>query len=67
MKVARKTTKIKEEQKKHLLNAYRVLLTRTCQGMVIVIPEGNSEDHTCKTEYYDCTFEYLKELGIIVI
>jgi len=54
----------KEERKKYLLNAYRVLLTRARQGMVIVIPEGNVEDHTRKGEYYDGTFEYLKVLGI---
>lgn len=57
----------KDERKKYLLNAYRVLLTRARQGMVIVIPEGNPEDHTRKAEYYDGTFEYLKELGIRVI
>jgi DUF2075 family protein len=57
----------KEERKKYLLNAYRVLLTRARQGMVIVIPEGNAEDHTRKAEYYDSTFEYLKELGIGII
>ncbi len=54
----------KEERKKYLINAYRVLLTRARQGMVIVVPEGNLEDHTRKAEYYDCTFEYLKEIGI---
>lgn len=54
----------KEERKKYLLNAYRVLLTRARQGMVIVIPEGNAEDHTRKAEYYDGTYNYLRELGI---
>ena len=54
----------KEERKKYLINAYRVLLTRARQGMVIVVPEGNLEDHTRKAEFYDCTFEYLKEIGI---
>ncbi len=54
----------KEERKKYLVNAYRVLLTRARQGMVIVVPEGNSEDNTRKSEYYDGTFKYLKELGI---
>jgi hypothetical protein len=55
------------ERKRYLINAYRVLLTRARQGMVIVIPEGSSEDHTRKSEYYDPTFEYLKEIGIKVI
>lgn len=55
------------DKKKYLINAYRVLLTRARQGMVIVIPEGNSEDHTRKSEYYDSTFEYLKSIGIALI
>lgn len=55
------------DKKKYLINAYRVLLTRARQGMVIVIPEGNSEDHTRKSEYYDSTFEYLKNIGITLI
>jgi len=53
-----------EERKKYLINAYRVLLTRARQGMVIVVPEGNPEDHTRKHEYYDTTFNYLKNIGI---
>jgi len=35
--------------------------------MVIVVPEGNAEDYTRKAEYYDGTFEYLKEIGIKII
>jgi hypothetical protein len=55
------------ERKKYLINAYRVLLTRARQGMVIVIPEGNSEDHTRKNEYYDYTHNYLKKIGLQTI
>jgi len=55
------------ERKKYLLNAYRVLLTRARQGMVIVIPEGSSEDFTRKKEYYDGTYNYLKVIGIKTI
>jgi hypothetical protein len=55
---------IKIERKRYLINAYRVLLTRARQGMVIVVPEGDNEDHTRKHEYYDETFEFLNELGI---
>lgn len=54
----------KEERKQYLVNAYRVLLTRARQGMIIVVPEGNTEDHTRKPEFYDPTFLYLKKLGI---
>ncbi len=55
------------ERRKYLINAYRVLLTRARQGMIIVIPEGSAIDHTRKPEYYDPTFEYLKDIGIKMI
>jgi len=54
----------KEERKRYLLNAYRVLLTRARQGMIIVIPYGEIEDATRKPEYYDSTFNYLRDLGL---
>jgi hypothetical protein len=57
----------KEERKKYLINAYRVLLTRARQGIIIVVPEGNVEDHTRKPEFYNSTFEYLKNIGLSVI
>lgn len=57
----------KIERKKYLLNAYRVLLTRARQGMIIVVPEGDIDDHTRKPEYYNDTFNYLKEIGIRII
>lgn len=57
----------KPERQKYLKNAYRVLLTRARQGMVIVIPNGDPEDPTRKAEYYDPIFEYLKEIGFQVI
>ena len=64
-----------EEQRKYMLNAYRVLLTRARQGIVICVPEGNSrlnsegfpEDATRLPEFYDGTYEYLKNIGIKVI
>ena len=60
------------ESQKYMLNAYRVLLTRARQGMVICVPEGNNkttpegfpEDPTRLPEYYNQTFEYFKNLGI---
>jgi DUF2075 family protein len=57
----------KAERKAYLKNAYRVLLTRARQGMVIVVPSGDSEDHTRPPKFYDSTFEYLKEIGFTVI
>lgn len=57
----------KEERKKYLINAYRVLLTRARQGMVIVVPEGSTVDHTRKKEFYDPTFNYFQRIGLKVI
>lgn len=57
----------KEERRKYLLNAYRVLLTRARQGMIIVVPEGDNDDHTRQPEFYNETFEYLKEIGFEII
>ena len=57
----------KSERKKYLLNAYRVLLTRARQGMVIVVPEGSLDDQTRNPEFYNSTFEYLSSFGIPVI
>ena len=56
-----------EEGRAYQLNAYRVLLTRARQGMVICVPEGNSVDETRKPEYYDGTYDYLKSLGLRII
>jgi hypothetical protein len=50
-----------------LVNAYRVLLTRARQGMVIFVPEGDWGDATRKPEFYDGTFDYLTRLGIPTI
>ncbi len=55
------------DRKTYLKNAYRVLLTRARQGMVIAVPHGDPEDPTRKAEFYDGTFEYLKGLGLPVI
>tara|TARA_B100000378_G_C17886714_1_gene357615 strand:- start:88 stop:699 length:612 start_codon:yes stop_codon:yes gene_type:complete len=54
----------KEERRKYLLNAYRVLLTRARKGMIIVVPEGDHEDHTRQPEFYDSTYNYLKRIGL---
>jgi len=57
----------KEERQFYLKNAYRVLLTRARQGMVIVVPSGASDDPTRSPDFYDPTFEYLKDIGFTVI
>ena len=56
----------KDEQKRYLLNSYRVLLTRARQGMVIFVPQGVSPeiDETRDSVYYDGIYEYLLSCGI---
>ena len=66
------TSQNSQEKRKYMLNAYRVLLTRARAGMVICVPEGNSnktasgfwEDSTRLPEYYNGTYEYLREIGL---
>jgi hypothetical protein len=57
----------KDERRLYLKNAYRVLLTRARQGMVIVVPEGSRLHPKRKSEFYDGTFEYLRGTGLPVI
>ena len=60
------------EKQHYMLNAYRVLLTRARQGIVICVPQGNGkktpegffEDPTRLPAFYDTTYEYLKGIGI---
>lgn len=54
----------KAERQMYLKNAYRVLLTRARQGMVIVVPHGEPLDPTRNPEFYDATFQYLREIGL---
>jgi hypothetical protein len=57
----------KEDRRNYLRNAYRVLLTRARQGMVIFVPPGDPDDPTRNPAYYDTTFNYLADLGIPII
>lgn len=57
----------KEVRKSYQKNAYRVLLTRARQGMVIVVPEGDENDPTRKPEYYNPTYNYLKSIGFKIL
>ena len=54
----------KADRQAYLKNAYRVLLTRARQGMVIFVPEGDCDDCTRAPEFYDDTYRYLRGLGI---
>jgi hypothetical protein len=58
---------LKKDRQNYLRNAYRVLLTRARQGMVIFVPTGGSGDPTRQTSFYDPTFDYLSSLGIPVL
>ncbi len=53
-----------EQRQQYQKNAYRVLLTRARQGLIIFVPEGDPGDKSRKPEYYDRTYEYLKSAGI---
>ncbi len=48
----------------YLKNAYRVLLTRARQGMIIFVPEGDDTDITRMRSFYDKTYNYLQSIGI---
>lgn len=50
--------------KLHQKNAYRVLLTRARQGLIICVPKGNPDDPTRLPEFYDSTYNYLLSLGL---
>lgn len=55
-----------EQRKKYLKNAYRVLLTRARQGLIIYVPKGadREEDPTRDKALYDEIFYYLTTCGI---
>lgn len=48
----------------YLKNAYRVLLTRARQGMVIFVPRGSTKDPTRPPAFYDATYSYLLACGV---
>lgn len=53
-----------QERKVYQVNAYRVLMTRARQGMILCVPEGNPQDETRLPAFYDGTYEYLKAIGL---
>lgn len=57
----------KQERQQYLLNAYRVLLTRARQGMVVFVPPGDRDDPTRLPELYDGVFRYLESVGVPVL
>jgi hypothetical protein len=52
------------EGRNYLKNAYRVILTRSRQGMIIFVPQGAVEDATRPPGYYDETYQFLRNCGL---
>jgi Schlafen group 3, DNA/RNA helicase domain len=51
----------------YMVNAYRVLLTRARQGMVIFAPYGSDLDETRAPTFYDETYAFLVNCGITTL
>ncbi len=51
------------ERRKFRRNAYRVLLTRARQGIVIYIPTGKADDPTRNPQEFEATTAFLKRCG----
>lgn len=56
-----------EIDKSYLRNAYRVLMTRARQGLIIFIPYGDNLDPTRPKDLYDNTYNFLSSCGIKTI
>jgi hypothetical protein len=56
-----------ESRRLYLKNAYRVILTRARQGMILFVPKGDDLDMTRPSSFYDGTFELLRRCGIPVL
>lgn len=53
-----------EERQRYILNAYRVLLTRARQGIVVFVPTGSNDDPTRSPSFYDSIYAFLRRCGI---
>jgi DUF2075 family protein len=53
-----------QSRRSYLKNAYRVILTRARQGMVLFVPPGDTSDPTKPPLFYDDTFQFLQACGI---
>ena len=54
----------KEVDRSYLRNAYRVLMTRARQGLIIFIPYGDDSDQTRPNDLYESTYHFLSSCGI---
>ena len=55
------------ERQLYVANSYRVLLTRSRQGMVVFVPEGSAEDATRPPKLYDEIFDFLVSCGFSLL
>ncbi|WP_404420541.1 DUF2075 domain-containing protein [Nibricoccus sp. IMCC34717] len=66
--VGSKWQRVRQAQaQQYLKNAYRVLLTRARQGIVIFVPEGDDSDPTRSPALYDHTYDLLLSVGLTEI
>ncbi len=56
---------VNETRVTRIHNKYRVLMTRAREGLVIWVPEGDSEDPTREASVMNDTAEYLTRCGVI--
>lgn len=54
----------REMKQRFIRNAYRVLLTRAREGMVIFVPRGSTTDPTRPCHLFDATAAYLSDCGV---
>jgi hypothetical protein len=52
-----------EARRRYIANAYRVLLTRARQGMIVFVPHGDDADATRPANWYNQVFEFLQTCG----
>ena len=55
------------DRKNFRKNAYRVLLTRARQGMVIFVPSGNKADSANSPEEFNSTADFLLKCGVTTL
>lgn len=56
-----------EARQRYIANAYRVLLTRARQGMIIFVPPGDEADETRRPSWYDEVAEFLAACDIQIV
>jgi hypothetical protein len=55
------------DHKQYILNAYRVLLTRARQAVVVFVPHGDTRDPTHDPRWYDDLCNYLLGCGLMPV